>query len=211
VLCGVWRGAPSVRRFLKRHAIDGGPQASVIVGDREVLLAAAGLRRPQVVVSAGALMSLDDDELAAGLAHERGHIAHRHRWVLALGCALAAIGRFVPGTRHALAELELHLERDADAFALRQHDKLALASAICKTAAGQTALPRPAMGLAGGRFRRRMALLLEQDPLSRAERGPRALAAIMLAVVVAATASVPASAAQGLDAPSGPSLEHCMT
>ncbi|MFI1583473.1 M48 family metalloprotease [Embleya sp. NPDC020630] len=57
-----------------------GPGGSIVVGDREVLMAAVGRRRRSIVVSAGALAALDDDELAAGLAHEQGHISRAHHW-----------------------------------------------------------------------------------------------------------------------------------
>jgi Peptidase family M48 len=38
---------------------------------------ASGLRRPRVVVSTGALLSLSDDDLRAALLHERAHLRHR--------------------------------------------------------------------------------------------------------------------------------------
>lgn len=210
MLVGAWRGARAVRELTTRHGVGEGPEASLIIEERQVMLAAAGLRRPRVLVSAGALMTLEDDELAAGLAHERGHIARRHRYVLLAGQLLAALGRFVPGTRHALDELELHLERDADCFALRQHERLALASAICKTALSRRAAPAFALSLAGSRFNRRMALLLDEPQRPRHDGVARVLATVMVSLVVASALAVPSSAAAGLGEPtSGPSLEHC--
>jgi len=47
-----------------------------------VLVAAAGLRKRRVVVSADALLNLDHEELAAALDDEYGHIVRRHRKVL---------------------------------------------------------------------------------------------------------------------------------
>ena len=72
------------------------------VADGELLVAAAGLRRPRVLVSAGALLALDDDELEASLEHERGHIARRHRYVLVvseLSAYIAAKGAIVALTK----------------------------------------------------------------------------------------------------------------
>lgn len=132
---GVVRAARTVHRLLKRHALRPGPRESVIVGGAEVLLAAAGMRRPRVLVSAGALIALDDAELSAGPDHERGHIARRHRYLLVLAQLLYALGRLVPGSRQALRELSFHLERDADRWSLaRRNDRQALARVITKAA-----------------------------------------------------------------------------
>jgi len=82
---------------------------------------------------------LDDEELAASLEHERGHVARRHRFALVIAEVCRASARALPGTRHAVAELIFHLERDADRLVVdRLHDPAALASAICK--AGQPPL-----------------------------------------------------------------------
>ena len=66
------RDARAARRLVAQHAVGLGPRNSLIVGGSDVVFAVAGLVRPRIVVSAGALTSLDDDELAAGLDHEEG-------------------------------------------------------------------------------------------------------------------------------------------
>lgn len=114
VAFGVARAARSAQRLLNGHSLGAGPQDSVIVGGPEVVVAAAGIRRPQVIVTAGALIALDDDELAAGLEHERGHIARRHRFVMVFAELCRATARFLPGNHRAVSELTFHLERDAD-------------------------------------------------------------------------------------------------
>ena len=76
---------------------------------REVIVAAAGIRAPRVVVSAGALTTLDDAELEAGLQHEWGHVLRRHRFLSLLGQGCRAVSRFLPGGERALASLQLHL------------------------------------------------------------------------------------------------------
>jgi Zn-dependent protease with chaperone function len=80
-LARVVRAALAVRRLV-RAPLGEGPGGSVIVGGEDVMLAAAGLTRPTLVVSAGALARLDDAELAAAMAHERAHIRRRHSFVL---------------------------------------------------------------------------------------------------------------------------------
>jgi len=76
------RTVRAVNEMLRSRALGAGPGDSVIVGGPEVIVAAAGLMHPRVVLTAGALATLEDDELAAGLAHEHGHIARRHHLLL---------------------------------------------------------------------------------------------------------------------------------
>jgi hypothetical protein len=147
---GVARAARVVRGLLARGAVGLGPSNTIVVGGPGVLVAAAGLARPKLVISTGALTQLDDQELAAGLDHERGHIVRRHRYVLVAAELFRAVGRIVPGSRLAIDQLAFHLERDADRWALgHHHDRLALASAICKAATTRTALS-PAFAALGG-------------------------------------------------------------
>lgn len=214
VTLGVTRAALAVRRWLGRAARPGGPQNSLIVGDDRVLVAAAGLARPRVVVSLGALMAFEDDELAASLEHEHGHIARRHRYVLVVAELCRALARVLPGTRRAMFELRFHLERDADAWAVaRQHDGRALARAICKASGALPAFVEPAAtGLNGGGTTRRVGQLLHGHSSSscwRTAGGALALAMVTLTVTMAAI--VPATARAGiLQASAQPSIpEHC--
>jgi Zn-dependent protease with chaperone function len=211
---GVFRAARSVRRLIERHALGAGPGDSVIVGGPDVVMAAAGLRRPRVLVSAGALTKLDDDELNAGLDHERGHIARRHRFVQLFAQLCHAVGRFIPGSRRALTELAFHLERDADLWALRRaNDPYALASAICKAAGATPRRAFGAMSLANSGVIERLDQLVGDEPLTAS--GPRTsvlngLAIAMVAVVLGGVALLPATAGAGVrqlgvDAP----VRHC--
>lgn len=188
---GLAKGTRKVRRLLA-DGLGPGPSDSVIVRGGVVLVAAAGLRRPRVIVSAGALTHFDDAELYASLDHEHGHINRGHRWILVAGELARAVGRFVPGSRHALAELTFHLERDADRYAIaRRHQPRDLASAICKAAQGGRLATATAPALGGSGVLRRVAELLEEAPRAGSAGAARVLAAIMVTLVVTVFAAVP--------------------
>ena len=112
-----------------------GPQESLVVDHDAVFLAAAGLRGPSVIVSAGAMRALDEAELRAGLEHERAHIVRRHRLLFLLAAITYALSRPLPGGLQSVRSLGFYLERDADEISVsRTGDRLALAGAICKAA-----------------------------------------------------------------------------
>lgn len=206
---GAMRATAAVRRYLRRSSVGSGPGGSVIVPGPDVLLAAAGIARPRVVVSAGALLQLDDEELAAGLEHERGHIARRHRWLLLAGELARGVGRPIPGSSRALRELSFHLERDADRWALRRrHDRLALASVICKAAT--TAVPLPAVASLGGAdVTARVRELMEDAPERSSSRGGvivRLLAVCLVAGAIGTTVDVPGAMAVAAT-PGDPSVD----
>jgi len=201
VVWALWRvvqAAVAVRRLV-RTAVGRGPHGSVIVGGEEVVLAVAGLAHPTLVVSAGALARLDDDELAAAIAHERAHIRRRHRFVVLFAELCRVIARPLPGTAKAVRELRFHIERDADRSAVRERaDRLALASAICKAA---TAAARPGIASLGGDgTAARVRELLQDATPDRHRRRLRALAAGAAALAVGAALSLPA-AVSGLGDP----------
>lgn len=214
VAIGVVRVARAVRELVRRAALGPGPDDSVIVGGAGVVLAATGLTRPTVIISAGALAQLDDEELAAGLAHERGHIVRRHRWILVYAELCRALGVFLPGTKAAVAQLTMHLERDADRWALvARNDRLALASAIVK-AASSLSRPSTAIVALGGpddQLTQRLKDLVE--PVSCERRGPRRAARVVAAAscvaALALTAVVPATLAAERPVPPGAAERHC--
>lgn len=191
VLVGIWRAARRVRRLLRESVVGPGPAESLILADAELLVAAAGIWRPQVLISAGALLTLDDEELAASLAHERGHIARHHRYVIVLGELARAVGRFLPGSRAAARELLFHLERDADRFALAQrHSPAVLASAICKAAQHEQPIA-PTLALGGGVVTRRARQLLESPQLRRPGLGLLVLAPAMIVLLTLSAGALP--------------------
>ena len=212
---GVWRGARLVKRWLARSTLGEGPERSVIVGGSGVVVAAAGLRSPKVVVSTGALLRLDDDELRAGLQHEWGHVVRRHRYVSLFGQGCRALSRFMPGGAAALGALELHLERDADDYAVRQTgDPLALASAICKAAGSDIGSAATVTALGGSGVPQRLRQLVRSParPRQLTVLAARTLAVGMLAVTLALVAAGPTLAAAGIDdlaRSSGDQIRHC--
>lgn len=212
VLFGLWRATRRVRVLLQRGTVGPGPGESVIIRDGQVLIAAAGWRRPQVVVSAGALVAFDDEELHVSLHHEQGHIARRHRYVLVAAEVCRATGRFLPGTRRAARELAFHLERDADAYALRRrHDPAALASAICKAApAGPFAVaPHAAVTGPGATVRRVEQLLEEHGVVQSTGLALRVLAGAMVCLVLATAVALPVAAQANPSVSTRSALLHC--
>lgn len=180
------RGARTVRQLLSWSTVGPGPRGTVVLGSREVMLGAAGFVRPRVVVSAGALTALDDDELAAAIAHERGHIRRGHRFVAAFAESCGGVAGRLPGTRTIVAEIHRQIERDADAWAVgRAHDRVALAGAICKSALSQTASPALAL-LSGTGAADRVEELL-RGPLPDGHPGERTLRFGAVAGAVALT------------------------
>jgi Zn-dependent protease with chaperone function len=209
---GVSRAASAVRSVVRERAVGRGPYETVILGGRDVVIAAAGLVRPRIIVSTGALTDLDDAELAASIEHERGHVAHQHRYAMLFGQLLRAVSCFLPAGRMALRELAFHLERDADEYALmRRHDRLALASAICK------ALPArlPASGLmalnGGPSVLRRVQVLAEEaQPRGRAAtRAAAACIALTATLAVSLIVSLPVLAADGVIQLSTAAAQYC--
>jgi hypothetical protein len=198
---GVARAAGAVRRLLSRSALAGGPSDSLIIGGADVLVAAAGIARPRLVVSAGALTQLDDEELAAGLDHERGHIARHHRYVLVAAELCRAVARLIPGSGRAVDQLSFHLERDADRWALRRrHDRLALASAICKAATTRTTVSPALAALGGGGIAERLDQLTGAAvPVSgRRAAAANALATMLVALTLCVAMTVPATVHAGV-------------
>jgi hypothetical protein len=201
-LFALWRRIRAVRSWLRGSVLGPGPRESLIVGGAEIVVAAAGIHRPRVVVSTGALANLDDQELSAGLEHEQGHIAHRHPYVAVAGNLLFAVARLFPGSRSALSELHFHLERDADEFAVRRtSDPLALASVICK-AAGEMKMPNPALiGLGGSGAATRLKLLLNRQlarPSAWVTFAAPSIATLLLSMVMLVAVALPSLAQAAL-------------
>jgi Zn-dependent protease with chaperone function len=213
LLSTVWvqlRSRLDARRMVKRLAIGDGPMGSTVLASDGFLMAVTRSGPPRLLVSGAALSELDNEELTAGLQHELGHLRRSHRPVLFVASLLRALARWQPGTASAYRELCFSLERDADEYALDQtRNPLALASAICKAAAGQASAPL--MGLQG---RARVGLRLEyllsggrQRASDTVEKSARLLALAMLGLTLFLAASGPGFAvARGVILPGLPGL-----
>jgi hypothetical protein len=197
------------RRLVKQLAIGDGPMGSTVLASDGIVVAVTRSGPARLLVSGAALDELDNEELTAGLQHELGHLRRAHRPVLFAAALLRALARWQPGSAAVYRELCFSLERDADEYALAQtRNPLALASAICKAAAGQASVA-PLMGLRG---RSRVALRLEyllaggrQRASDTVEKGARILALAMLALTLFLAASGPGFAvARGVILPGLP-------
>lgn len=126
-------------------------------------------RRDNIVISSGALHLLTEDQLAAVVAHERGHLRHHDHLVIAIAGALHLAFPRVLLLRHARHEIEILAEMAADDHARRDHASDTLATALLALATAGT--PEHALGAAGhtttNRLRR---MLTTSTPLATPAR-----------------------------------------
>ncbi len=194
---GVWKAGRGISEWLRSHAVGEGPAGSVIVSDPEMLIAAAGFRQPVVIVSPETLIELDDDELAAGLQHEWGHVRRRHRSLTFLAALLLGLSRPLPGGERAFSRLRFFLERDADEYAVnRTGDPHSLARAICKVASVRSSTWNPAIAdLGGSGVAARLHMLVNrQQPAGRGgwlASGASLTIALMFILVMVTFATLP--------------------
>ena len=147
----------SLRRFLARsrtHADDvrilgsasAGRDVVVVAAERPAAYCVAG-RPHAIVVTTGALASLDHDELAAVLAHERAHLAGRHLQLMMVLRALAGAMPHLPLFGSAVSSVGRLVEMRADDVAARRHGRHALLRGLVALAA-QPRLTGNALGAA---------------------------------------------------------------
>ena len=117
---GTMREYLASRRF--SHAVSGWQLATmrgaVVVPDAQPRAFCAGLLRPRVYVSAGAVALLDEAALDAVLAHERHHARRRDPLRLAAGRVLAHALFFLPELRHLVERQQALAELSADESAV---------------------------------------------------------------------------------------------
>jgi hypothetical protein len=121
-----------VEPWLGHHENQPGLDLVVLPTHQLVAYAVAG-PQDQVVVSDGLLATLDEDELAAVIDHERSHLAHHHARLLLLATVVDAALGWIPAIGRSCREMQLAVERwaDEDAGATRR-SRAALASALQK-------------------------------------------------------------------------------
>jgi hypothetical protein len=128
------RASTRFHRILTGAAPEALPRAPgvLLVADEEPRAFCAGLLRPQVYISTGAVALLDDDALKAVLAHERHHVGRRDPLRLAAGRVLAQALFFLPGLRDLVARQQALAELGADESAVNATpaDRSALARAM---------------------------------------------------------------------------------
>ncbi len=154
-------------------------------------------RRGQVVMTTGALDTLDGLEIAAVLAHERAHLRARHDVVLAAARAVHAAFPFVPLFATAHAQLARLVEMHADDAALRNSDRRDLATALV-TLAG-AAHPAGTLAAAGGAVLTRVQRLARPvEPLGMAGSMLAVSAAFGLVLLPVLIAAAPAAVATAM-------------
>jgi Zn-dependent protease with chaperone function len=148
-------------------------------------------RRRQIVLTTGALAALDDDQLAAVLAHERAHLRGRHDLVLAAAAALQRAFPRATTFRDAHRELTSLVEMLADDVAARRNDRVTIATALVRLA--EASAPVAALGAGGStslaRVRR---LAAPAHPLGTGRSLLTAVAAATLLATPVAVATAPA-------------------
>lgn len=125
--------------------------------------------RQAVVISTAALELLSAQELAAVVAHERGHLSHHHHQVIAVAGALGLAFPGVPLLSNARREIEILAEMAADDHARRGHGGDVLAAALLALATAPT--PEHALGASGHTVTSRLQrMLASTPPLARPTR-----------------------------------------
>ena len=133
-LAGAARELQASRRF-HRFLSGEQPQAlhdALLIDDAQPRAFCAGLLRPRVYVSTGALALLDDAALSTVLAHERQHARRRDPLRLAAGRVLARALFFLPGLGDLVERQQALAELSADESAVndRPANRSALARAM---------------------------------------------------------------------------------
>ncbi|MDN5893730.1 MAG: M56 family metallopeptidase [Nocardioides sp.] len=160
--------------------------ARVVEHDVPVAYCVPGMRGVRVVVSAGALSRLGDDEVAAVLAHEHAHLRARHDLVLE---AFSVLHRAFPAwvaSRAALGEVQVLVEVLADRAAARSAGSLPLARALVAMASGRA--PQAALAVStasSGALVDRVQLLKDREPRRAQTVGLLVAAAAVLALPTA--------------------------
>lgn len=170
---------------------------AVVLCDAEPAVYCLPGRGKRIVVTAGALELLDDEQLAAVLAHERAHLDQRHdlviAWALGLARAFPRIGLFAGG----LSESRRLVELLADDVATRSSDRLTLAEALLNLAGRRT--PAAALGVGGGAAARVQRLIAPSRPLGHLRSAGTTLGVIALFAGPVIALATPAAAAIGMN------------
>jgi Zn-dependent protease with chaperone function len=202
----------AVRRQARQHA-----QAVRLVGRPDLALGVLLVEHPQaaaycvagpdpaVIVTTAALQALDQDQLAAVLAHERAHLAWHHHRLVALARIARQLLPFLPLMRDASAQVAQLVELHADDTATAAHDTRTLATALVVLAERGGLTPGPAGLGAGGMtaagaeaMQRIQRMIRPAEPLGRVRRQLLRAGAAGLALTPLLLALTPAMVALAL-------------
>jgi Zn-dependent protease with chaperone function len=143
--------------------------------------------RPLLVLSSGMVAELDDDQLAAVVAHERAHLREHHHLLLLPFVAWEAALPVLPAAARAHAAVRELVEMRADDVALRllpDGSRRTLAKAIVAAAGGSGGVPAGALAVTGSAVGARVVRLLEPArPLPAAARAAALCSAVLLLLV----------------------------
>jgi Zn-dependent protease with chaperone function len=119
-LLGAAREFAAARRFDRRLARDHRPHpaGALVIDDERPHAFCAGLLRPRVYVTSGALAILDEPALGAVLTHERHHARRRDPLRLATSRVLARAMFFLPAARELGLRQQALAEMSADESAI---------------------------------------------------------------------------------------------
>ncbi|MCW2740766.1 MAG: peptidase Ste24p [Blastococcus sp.] len=155
--------------------------------------------RPLLVLSSGMVAELDEDQLAAVVAHERAHLREHHHLLLLPFVAWEAALPVLPAAARAHAAVRELVEMRADDVALTTLSGAAprrtLAQAIVAAAEGSggAGVPSGALAVTGSATAARVVRLLEPPrPLSAAARWAALVAAGLLLLLPTALLLLPA-------------------
>lgn len=153
-------------------------QASRVLNIPALFAAQIGFWNPELVISQGLLNTLNQDQLAAVLAHEQAHdYYHDTFWFFWLGW-LRQLTCWLPNTEALWQELLVVRELRADHWAVQQVDPLLLAESLLLVVRAPLTQPEPfcaAFGAGADRLAERIEVLLaqpEQFPASEIESWP---------------------------------------
>ncbi|RBY97898.1 M56 family peptidase [Blastococcus sp. TF02-8] len=153
--------------------------------------------RPLLVLSSGMVAELDEEQLAAVVAHERAHLAEHHHLLLLPFVAWKSALPVLPAAERAHCSVRELVEMRADDVALGSlpgaTPRRTLAEAIVAAAGGSGGVPSGALAVSGAGVRARVVRLLEPaDPLPPAARWSALVAAVLLLLLPTALLLLPA-------------------
>ena len=158
-----------------------GTGAVVLDDPRPAAYCVAG-RPAAIVLTSGALAVLDSPQLAAVLAHERAHLAHRHHLLATVTRGLSAALPGVPLFTRGTAEVACLAEMAADDAAARGSGRTTVVAALLAIGTG-TAVPAAAIPAAAYAVPARVERML-RPPRPVADAGVGAALGVVLAVLV---------------------------